>query len=119
MRSGASGHAEVDEQSRGAMAHDGLRTSADDDHSRQPPDLALAYLSPRKKYSGSEGIARPAMEVDEKKQPDDGPRFRAESLLGASLAGEKNTGKPNSCNSKAIRECRRKKPRVPTDQYHP
>jgi eukaryotic-like serine/threonine-protein kinase len=29
------------------------------------------------------------VEVDQKKQPDDWQRFRGESLLGASLAGEK------------------------------
>jgi eukaryotic-like serine/threonine-protein kinase len=51
-------------------------------------DLALAYVS-EGKYTESEPLAREAMEFDQKKQPDDWQRFRAESLLGASLAGEK------------------------------
>ncbi len=51
-------------------------------------DLALAYVS-QGKYTESEPLAREAMEFDQRKQPDDWQRFRAESLLGASLAGEK------------------------------
>ena len=51
-------------------------------------DLALAYLS-QEKFAESEPLAREAVEFDKKKQPDDWQRFRAESLLGASLAGEK------------------------------
>ncbi len=52
-------------------------------------DLALAYVS-QGKFAESEPLAREALEFDRKKQPDDWQRFRAESLLGASLAGEKN-----------------------------
>jgi eukaryotic-like serine/threonine-protein kinase len=51
-------------------------------------DLALVYVS-QGKYTQSEPLAREAMEVDQKTQPDDWQRFRAESLLGASLAGQK------------------------------
>jgi eukaryotic-like serine/threonine-protein kinase len=51
-------------------------------------DLALAYVS-EGKYAESEPLAREVLELDKKKQPDDWQRFRAESLLGASLAGEK------------------------------
>ena len=51
-------------------------------------DLALAYLS-RGKFAESESLAREALEFNRKKQPDDWQRFRAESLLGASLAGQK------------------------------
>jgi hypothetical protein len=59
------------------------------------------------KYTESEGLARPAMVVDQKKRPDDGQRFCAESLLGARPGRGKNSGEPNSCCPKAIRECRR------------
>jgi serine/threonine protein kinase/Tfp pilus assembly protein PilF len=52
------------------------------------PDLALAYLS-QGKFAESEPLAREAMEADKKAQPDGWQRFRAESLLGASLAGKK------------------------------
>jgi len=51
-------------------------------------DLALAYLSQRK-FSEAEPLAREALEMDRRKQPDDWERFRAESLLGASLAGQR------------------------------
>jgi len=51
-------------------------------------DLALAYLS-QGKFAESEPLAREAVEFDRKKQPDDWQRFYAESLLGASLAGQK------------------------------
>jgi tetratricopeptide (TPR) repeat protein len=51
-------------------------------------DLALAYES-QGKFVNSEALAREAFEFDRKKQPDDWQRFRAESLLGASLAGQK------------------------------
>ena len=51
-------------------------------------DLALAYLS-QGKFVESERLAREAVEFDRSKRPDDWQRFRAESLLGGSLAGEK------------------------------
>jgi hypothetical protein len=51
-------------------------------------DLALAYLS-QGKFAESEPLAREALAFHRKKQPDDWQRFRAESLLGASLAGRK------------------------------
>jgi tetratricopeptide (TPR) repeat protein len=51
-------------------------------------DLALAYFS-QGKFAASEPLAREALEFNRKKQPEDWQRFRAESLLGASLAGQK------------------------------
>ena len=51
-------------------------------------DLALAYQA-EGKFALSEALARGAVEVDQRKRPDDWERFRAESLLGASLAGQK------------------------------
>jgi hypothetical protein len=51
-------------------------------------DLALVYLS-QGKLLESERLSREALEFNQKKQPDDWQRFRAESLLGASLAGQK------------------------------
>jgi hypothetical protein len=51
-------------------------------------DLALAYLS-QGKFAASEPLAREALEFDRRKQPEDWQRFHAESLLGASLAGQK------------------------------
>jgi tetratricopeptide (TPR) repeat protein len=51
-------------------------------------DLALAWQS-QGKFAASEPLAREALATDVKKRPDDWQRFRAESLLGASLAGQK------------------------------
>jgi hypothetical protein len=51
-------------------------------------DLALVYLS-QGKFAASEPLARETLEFNRKKQPEDWQRFRAESLLGASLAGQK------------------------------
>jgi tetratricopeptide (TPR) repeat protein len=50
-------------------------------------DLALALVS-QGKYTDSESLAREAVEFTRKNQPDDWERYRAESLLGASLAGQ-------------------------------
>jgi tetratricopeptide (TPR) repeat protein len=51
-------------------------------------DLALVYVS-QAKFAQSELLAREAVQFDRKNRPDDWQRFRAESLLGASLAGKK------------------------------
>jgi eukaryotic-like serine/threonine-protein kinase len=51
-------------------------------------DLALAYQS-QGKWVDSERLAREALEFYRKNRPDDWPRFRIESLLGASLSGQK------------------------------
>ncbi len=51
-------------------------------------DLALTYTSEGKSIE-AEALAREALDFDRKRQPDDWERFRAESLLGASLAREK------------------------------
>jgi eukaryotic-like serine/threonine-protein kinase len=51
-------------------------------------DLALAYLS-QNKFAEGELLARETLEFYRKNQPEDWERFRAESLLGDSLAGQK------------------------------
>jgi len=51
-------------------------------------DVALAYLS-QGKFTESEPLAREAVAFCRKMQPEDWQRFRAETLLGASLSGEK------------------------------
>lgn len=52
-------------------------------------DLAMAYVS-QEKFAQAEPLAREAVQTDSKVQPDNWQRFRAQSLLGASLAGQKN-----------------------------
>jgi len=51
-------------------------------------DRALAYLS-QGRFAESEVLAREAMETDRRKRPEGWQGFRAEALLGASLAGRK------------------------------
>jgi hypothetical protein len=87
QRQGKYGLAEM----QAAQALAGLRHAFGSEHPdtmESAADLALAYQS-QVKFAESEALAREAFEFDRKKQPDDWQRFRAESLLGASLAGEK------------------------------
>lgn len=58
------------------------------DTSTSAADLALAYIS-QAKFTESEPLAREALQFSSKNEPDDWRRFRAESLLGASEAGQK------------------------------
>jgi eukaryotic-like serine/threonine-protein kinase len=51
-------------------------------------DLALAYVS-QKKFAEAQPLAQEALDFWKKSQPGDWQQFRAESLLGASLAGQK------------------------------
>jgi tetratricopeptide (TPR) repeat protein/predicted Ser/Thr protein kinase len=51
-------------------------------------DLAVAYLS-LGKFAEAEPLAREALAFSQKKQPDDWRRFRAESIVGGSLSGQK------------------------------
>ena len=51
-------------------------------------DLALAYIG-QDKFSAAEPLARETYDWHRKKRPDASGRFRSESLLGASLAGQK------------------------------
>jgi serine/threonine protein kinase/tetratricopeptide (TPR) repeat protein len=50
-------------------------------------DLAMAYQF-QGKFTEAEPLAREALEFNRRKQPDDWRLFRAEGLLGASLAGQ-------------------------------
>jgi eukaryotic-like serine/threonine-protein kinase len=50
-------------------------------------NLAQTYQA-QGKFAASESLAREVMEIHRRKQPDGWQQFRAESLLGASLAGQ-------------------------------
>jgi eukaryotic-like serine/threonine-protein kinase len=81
-------------------------------------DLALAYISQRK-FADSEPLAREAFDFDSKKSPDDWQRFRAESLLGASLAGEKNSAEAEPLLLEGYRGMLARKNRIDiADWYH-
>jgi tetratricopeptide (TPR) repeat protein len=62
--------------------------SEDADTMASAADLALAYLS-QGEFAKAEPLGRESLDFYQKKQPDDWQRFRAQSLLGASLAGQK------------------------------
>ncbi len=81
-------------------------------------DLALAYIS-QGKFTESEPLAREALEFDRKKQPDDWQRFRAESLLGASLAGQKKYAEAEPLLLEGYQGMLARKDRIGVpDQYH-
>jgi tetratricopeptide (TPR) repeat protein len=81
-------------------------------------DLALAYLS-QGKFAESEPLAREALQAEEKLQPDDWQRYRAESLLGASLAGEKKYAEAEPLLLEGYQGMLARKDRIAVpDQYH-
>jgi hypothetical protein len=82
-------------------------------------DLALVYVS-HGKFAASEPLAREALEFDRRKQPDDWQRFRAESLLGASLTGEKKYGEAEPLFLEGYQGMLARKDRIGgPDWYHP
>ena len=81
-------------------------------------DLALAYVS-QHKFAEAEPLAREAVEFGQKKQPDDWQRFRAESLLGASLAGQGNYTDAEPLLLKGYQGMQARKDRIAApDRYH-
>jgi eukaryotic-like serine/threonine-protein kinase len=80
---------EAEQYARAALT--GRRHALGTQHPETMPsasDLALALYS-QGRFGESEILAREAFEFERKTQPDDWQGFRAESLLGAILAGEK------------------------------
>jgi eukaryotic-like serine/threonine-protein kinase len=78
-------------ESYAAQALDGRRHALEAQHpdiAISAADLALAYQS-ESKFAESEALAREATEFLRKRQPNDWQRYRAESVWGASLAGQK------------------------------
>ena len=81
-------------------------------------DLVLTRVSQRK-YSESEPTAREALGVYEKKLPDDWQHFRAESLLGASLAGQKKYAEAEPLLLEGYQGMRERKDQIDVpDRYH-
>ena len=81
-------------------------------------DVALAYIS-RNKFAEAEPLAREAFTFARKAQPDDWQRFRFESLLGASLAGQKKDAEAAPLLREGYQgiEARRARMAIP-DRYH-
>jgi eukaryotic-like serine/threonine-protein kinase len=92
--------------------------SENEDTMASAADLALAYVS-QGMFTEGEPLAREAMEADQKKQPDDWQRFRAESLLGASLAGEKKYAEAEPLLLEGYQGMLARKDRIAVpDRYH-
>jgi tetratricopeptide (TPR) repeat protein len=81
-------------------------------------DLALAYVS-QGRFAQSEPLAREALEGNKKIQPDNWQRFRAASLLGASLAGEKKYAEAEPLLLEGYQGMLARKERIAVpDRYH-
>jgi tetratricopeptide (TPR) repeat protein len=108
-------------ETHAAQALEGRRHSLGSGHPDtmvSAADLALIYVSQRK-FAKSEPLAREALEFDRKNQPDDWQRFRAESLLGASLAGQKKYAQAEPLLVDGYRGMLARKERIALpDRYH-
>ena len=81
-------------------------------------DLGLAYDS-QGKFAESEPLAREAMDFYQRKKPDDWQRFRAESLLGASLAGQTKYAEAEPLLTEGYQGMLARKTQLdPWDSYH-
>ena len=104
-----------------AQALVGLRHAAGSDDTNTmsiAEDLALAYQS-QGKFAESQPLAREALETYRKKLPDDWQRFRAESLLGASLAAEKKFSEAEPLLIEGYQGMQARKERIAVpDRYH-
>jgi tetratricopeptide (TPR) repeat protein len=81
-------------------------------------DLALAYQS-QAKFAKSAPLAHEALEFYRNTQPNDWSRFRAESLLGASLAGQKKFAEAEPLLLEGYQGMVARKTRIPVpDWYH-
>jgi tetratricopeptide (TPR) repeat protein len=81
-------------------------------------DLALAYQS-QGKFAKSAPLAHEALEFYRNTQPNDWSRFRAESLLGASLAGQKKFAVAEPLLLEGYEGMVARKTRIPVpDWYH-
>jgi tetratricopeptide (TPR) repeat protein/predicted Ser/Thr protein kinase len=81
-------------------------------------DLAQVYHS-EGKFAKSETLAREAVDFMRKAQPDDWQRFRAESLVGAALAGQKRFDEAEPLLLQGYRGMADRKDRMgPPNQYY-
>ena len=81
-------------------------------------DLALVYVS-QGKFAEAEPVAREALETEKKVQPDDWQRYRAASLLGASLAGQRKYSEAEPLLLEGYQGMLARKDRIGApDRYH-
>jgi eukaryotic-like serine/threonine-protein kinase len=92
--------------------------SQDPDTMASATDLALVYVS-QGKFTEAEPLGREALEFSRKQQPDDWQRFRAESLLGESVAGEKKYAEAEPLLLEGYQGLLARKDRIDVpDRYH-
>lgn len=90
----------------------------DPDTTQSEVDLALAYVS-QGKFGAAEPLARQALESDKKIEPDDWQRYRAASVLGESLAGQKKYAEAEPLLVEGYRGMLARKARIDgPDLYH-
>jgi serine/threonine protein kinase/Tfp pilus assembly protein PilF len=97
----------------------GRRHTLDRDNPRttaSAANLALIYES-QGKFTQSEPLAREIEARERTKHPDDWIRFWAESLLGASLAGEKNYAEAEPLLLEGYRGMLERKDRIPVPSW--
>jgi eukaryotic-like serine/threonine-protein kinase len=105
------------EQALTGLRH-ALGSEAPDRIAAEADDLALAYVS-EGKFAQSEPLAREALEAQKNVQPDDWQRYRAASVLGASLAGEKKYAEAEPLLLEGYQgQLARKDRMAAPDQYH-
>jgi tetratricopeptide (TPR) repeat protein len=80
-------------------------------------DLALAYQSQRK-FAETEALAREVLAFNHKMQPEDWHRFCAESLLGASLSGQKRYTDAEPLLLEGYQGMLARRDRIPVENYH-
>jgi serine/threonine protein kinase/tetratricopeptide (TPR) repeat protein len=104
-----------------AQALEGRRHAIGSGHTEtiaSTADLALAQIS-EAKFNSSEPLAREALDFYRTHQPDDWQRFRAESLLGASLSGQKKYAEAEPMLLEGHQGMLARKDRIAVpDQYH-
>ncbi len=92
--------------------------AADNDTMNSAVDLGTVYLNERK-FVKSESLAREALDFDQKSRSDDWQSFRAESVLGASLAGQKKYAGAEPLLLEGYRGMLARKNRIAVpDRYH-
>jgi|HubBroStandDraft_1064217.scaffolds.fasta_scaffold00874_14 tetratricopeptide (TPR) repeat protein len=80
-------------------------------------DLATDYQL-HGKFTKSEPLAREAFEIDRNKRPDHWKRFRDESLLGASLAGQKKYAEAEPLLLEGYQGMVARKPRMRVEDFY-
>jgi tetratricopeptide (TPR) repeat protein len=104
-------------ETQGTQALAGLRRALGPEHPdtmESVADLALACVSQRK-FAESEALAHEVLEFN-RKMPEDWERFRAESLLGASLSGQKRYAEAEPLLLEGYQGMLARKDRIPVER---